>query len=94
MKNVNILGKTRAYSKNQFPVKYTYSSFGKKTARVSNNISSIGVASLSLHANKVTTQITEVVLNDNIVELQPSCFVNCSYLTSVQNDNNLRIILQ
>ena len=92
MKNVNILGKTRAYSKNQFPVKYTYSSFGKKTARVSNNISSIGVASLSLHANKVTTQITEVVLNDNIVELQPSCFANCSYLTSVQNDNNLRII--
>ena len=45
MKNVNILGKTRAYSKNYSPVKYTYSPFGKTTARVSNNISSLGVAS-------------------------------------------------
>ena len=46
MVGIKISGRTAAYSKDKFPVKYKYSSLGKKTTRVSSNLSSIGVASL------------------------------------------------
>ena len=73
-----------------FPCSYKYAKNGMKKMQMSNNISSINVRGAL--ANGIERQAVSVLLNDNITELSPSCFANCTQLTTVLNDKNIRIV--
>ena len=75
---------------NKFPCYYKYSRTGNKKLQMSNNISSLNARGQM--TNGLETQAVSVRLNDNIVKLDVSCFANCTRLTSVQNDSNIRLV--
>lgn len=74
----------------KFPCSYKYAKTGMKKMQMSNNISSINVRGALV--NGIERQAVSVLLNDNITELSPSCFANCTQLTTVLNDKNIRIV--
>lgn len=81
--NEDVRGITNSYIKSQFPVYHQYYSFGEKAARVSGNLSSLGVVGHLMTKNAASKQLVRVKLNPKISDIAPSCFAECRNLAQI-----------
>ena len=79
-----------AFEKSEFPLYHTYASEGRKYVRASSNISALSLNGEDY--NGIRTQLRAAYLNKRITEVSPSCFANCSALTAINADNNVKAV--
>lgn len=90
--NEDVRGTRNSYIKSQFPVYHQYDSFGEKAARVSGNLSSLGVVGHLMAKNTASRQLVSVNLNPKISDIAPSCFAECRNLAYIDAGNKVKSV--